>query len=68
MYINKASDVLMEDTNIYSTRASTGKGGVLFLANTPSNPLSSVTMTRVTTSDVYSRLSGSIIYSEATTP
>jgi len=68
MYINKASDILMEDTNIYSAHATTGKGGVLYLANTAGNTISSVTMTRVTTSDVYSRLSGSMIYSEATTP
>jgi hypothetical protein len=68
MYINKASDILLEDTNIYSAHVNTGKGGVLYLQTTAGNPLSQVTMTRVKTSDVYSRLSGSIIYSEATTP
>jgi hypothetical protein len=66
MYINKASDVLMEDIKIYSAHVTTGKGGILYLASTA--PLTSVTMTRVTASDVFSRLSGSMIYSEATTP
>jgi hypothetical protein len=56
----------MEDINIYSAHVTTGKGGILYLASTA--PLTSVTMTRVTASDVYSRLSGSMIYSEATTP
>jgi predicted outer membrane repeat protein len=68
MYINKALDILLEDSKIYTTRATSGKGGILYLANTASNPLTSVTLTRVTASDVYSTLSGSMIYSEASTP
>jgi predicted outer membrane repeat protein len=39
MYINKALDVLLEDTKIYATRVTSGKGGILYLANTASNPL-----------------------------
>lgn len=40
MYVNKASDILMEDINIFSAHVTTGSGGVLYLANSPSNPLS----------------------------